>query len=136
MYRIDLGNGNVIDNLNMIGGQYMSESEVTEEMFEGMKKVTIETEDGLKREMKRGKAEIIGKVNGTWRFTLRELSEEERKEQSRKKKIAEQNEWIKDRYERVTLILPKGTKKRIKETGNTLNGFINEAVRVMLEANE
>lgn len=136
MYRIELGNGKVIDNLNMIGGQYMSEEEITEEMFKDMKKVVIETDDGFRREMKRGKAEFLGKVNGTWRFTIRELSKEERKEESRKKKIAEQNEWIRDRYERVTVVLPKGTKERIKETGNSLNAFINDAVKVMLEANE
>ena len=41
MYRIDLGNGRTLDNISMIGGQYASNIEITEELFSGMKKVTI-----------------------------------------------------------------------------------------------
>lgn len=38
-----------------------------------------------------------------------------------------------ENYDRVSLTLPKGTKEKILATGNTINGFINEAVKIMLE---
>jgi len=37
-------------------------------------------------------------------------------------------------YDSVHLLLPKGTKDRIKATGETVNGFINRAVEDRLEA--
>jgi len=36
-------------------------------------------------------------------------------------------EWEKRNYDNVNLRLPKGTKERIKNTGETLNGFIVSA---------
>ncbi|MBR1642203.1 MAG: hypothetical protein IJ683_07770 [Butyrivibrio sp.] len=47
---------------------------------------TIITDDGFKKVMKRATVNILGKTNGTWRFMLRELTKEERKEASRKKR--------------------------------------------------
>lgn len=41
-----------------------------------------------------------------------------------------QNEFIKNSYDRISVTLPKGTKERIKETGESVNGFIT---RVVLE---
>ena len=39
-----------------------------------------------------------------------------------------QNEYIKNSFDRVSITLPKGTKERIKETGESINGFINRVV--------
>lgn len=36
-------------------------------------------------------------------------------------------------YDKITLMLPKGTKDRIKASGNTLNGFITKVVLEQLE---
>ena len=47
-----------------------------------------------------------------------------------------QNEYIKETFDRVSVTLPKGTKKRIIASGDTLNGFINKAVAAMLESVE
>lgn len=37
-------------------------------------------------------------------------------------------------YDSIHLLLPKGTKDRIKATGETVNGFINRAVEDRLQA--
>lgn len=37
-------------------------------------------------------------------------------------------------YDRILLLLPKGTKDLIKSTGETVNGFINRAVADRLQA--
>lgn len=39
-----------------------------------------------------------------------------------------QNEHIKANYDRISITLPKGTKERIKEKGESLNGYINRLV--------
>ena len=39
-----------------------------------------------------------------------------------------QNEAIREKYDRVSVTLPKGTKERITETGKSINGLINELV--------
>lgn len=36
-------------------------------------------------------------------------------------------------YDRVNLLLPKGTKDQIKATGESVNGFINRLVKAELE---
>ena len=133
MYRIEIGN-EIIEGVERVDGQFVSEKELPE--VKGVKRITIEAEDGFKKEIKKGKVKITGETEGKWRFTIKELSKAEAQEESRKKKIAEQNEWIKEKYERITLIVPKGTKERIKGTGNSINGFINEAIKVMLEVGE
>ena len=46
------------------------------------------------------------------------------------------NEKIKQNYDRVSIALPKGTKDRIKATGDTLNNFIINAVMERLKAAE
>ena len=40
------------------------------------------------------------------------------------KQYKRQNEHIKENYDRVSITLPKGTKERIKATGESINGFI------------
>lgn len=39
-----------------------------------------------------------------------------------------QNERIKENYDRVSITLPKGTKDRIKATGETINAYISRLV--------
>ena len=54
------------------------------------------------------------------------------------KQYKRQNDYIKEKYDRISVTLPKGTKERIKATGNTVNGFITIAVleRLQLEEKE
>lgn len=48
-------------------------------------------------------------------------------------RLKRQNEAIKDKYDRINAILPKGTKDRIKASGYSLNEFINMCVLERLE---
>lgn len=41
--------------------------------------------------------------------------------------------YKKANYDRVNVLLPKGTKEKIQSTGETVNGFINKAVADRLE---
>ena len=41
--------------------------------------------------------------------------------------------WEKENYDKVLVRFPKGTKEKITNTGNSLNGFIVSAVNVKLE---
>ena len=41
--------------------------------------------------------------------------------------------YKKENYDRVLVQLPKGTKERIRATGKSVNGFINESVMEKLE---
>lgn len=50
-----------------------------------------------------------------------------------RKQYARQNDYIKNNFERVSVTLPKGTKERIKATGQSVNGFINNAVMEALD---
>ena len=36
--------------------------------------------------------------------------------------------WEKENYDKVLVRFPKGTKERIKETGDSVNGFVVKAV--------
>lgn len=44
-----------------------------------------------------------------------------------------QNEYIKNTYDRLSVTVPKGTKDRIKDTGFSMNEFINVAILKYLE---
>lgn len=52
------------------------------------------------------------------------------------KQYKRQNEYIKDNYDRVSITLPKGTKERIKNTNESINGFITRVVLQELETIE
>ena len=45
-------------------------------------------------------------------------------------------EYEKRNYDKVLVRFPKGTKEKILETGSSVNGFINEAVKEKLEQNK
>lgn len=51
--------------------------------------------------------------------------------------IAYQNEYIKEKYDRINLTVPKGRKTEIKEAaktaGKSVNEFINEIIENTLE---
>lgn len=49
------------------------------------------------------------------------------------KQYKRQNEYIKDNYDRVSITLPKGTKERIKNANESINGFISRVVLQELE---
>lgn len=44
------------------------------------------------------------------------------------KRYENQNKYINEKYDRVSVVLPKGAKDRIKATGDTVNNFIATAV--------
>lgn len=44
-----------------------------------------------------------------------------------------QNEAIKEKYDRVSVTFPKGTKERIQARGETVNGYINRLILADLE---
>ena len=44
------------------------------------------------------------------------------------KQYKRQNEHIKENYDRVSITLPKGTKDRIKSTGESINAYISRLV--------
>ena len=49
------------------------------------------------------------------------------------KQYKRQNEHIKENYDRVSVTLPKGTKERIKATGESINSFIIRSVLADLD---
>ena len=50
-----------------------------------------------------------------------------------KKRIKRQNEKAKENYDRISVMLPKGTKDRIQAQGLTINGFVNQLVLEKLD---
>ncbi len=44
--------------------------------------------------------------------------------------------YAKSNYDRILVKFPKGTKEQIRNTGQSINGFINEAVKKALEEQE
>ncbi len=54
-----------------------------------------------------------------------------------KKQQACVNRYIADKYDRVNLTIPKGSKERIKahaeQRGETVNGFINRAIESQIQ---
>ena len=58
---------------------------------------------------------------------------DEEKLNTLKKRQDKQNQYIKNRYDRVSVVLPKGYKELINSSGATLNGFVTEAVNAELK---
>ena len=52
------------------------------------------------------------------------------------KRYKDQNEKIKENYDRLSATLPKGTKERIQATGESVNGYITRLVLEDLERKE
>lgn len=112
-------------------GIYLTKESVSAEEF-ASKKVEILC-NGERKKIKRARAEIT-KNNGVYRVILRERTEEEAREEKRKKVVDKNNKWTAQNCDRVSVVLPKGTKERIAELGFSVNGFINEAVKAYLDA--
>ena len=58
---------------------------------------------------------------------LRDMSKKELQDHL-KKRYKDQNNKIKENYDRVSATLPYGTKDRIKNLGLSINGYINELI--------
>lgn len=52
------------------------------------------------------------------------------------KQYRRQNEHIKENYDRCSITLPRGTKERIKERGESINGLVNRLVLEYLDGAE
>ncbi len=63
----------------------------------------------------------------------KQLKEQQEIIDKHKKRIKEQNEKAKEKWDTVSCRLPSGTKDRIKALGLTVNGLINSAVLKELE---
>ena len=50
-----------------------------------------------------------------------------------KSRVKRQNEKAKENYDRISVMLPKGTKDRIQAQGRTINGFVNQLVLEKLD---
>lgn len=50
-----------------------------------------------------------------------------------KSRVKRQNEKAKENYDRISVMLPKGTKDRIQAQGLTINGFVNQLVSEKLD---
>ena len=49
------------------------------------------------------------------------------------KQYKRQNEHIRNNYDRVSITLPKGTKERILQRENSINGYVNRLIMQDLE---
>lgn len=50
-----------------------------------------------------------------------------------KSRVKRQNEKAKENYDRISVMLPKGTKDRIQAQRLTINGFVNQLVLEKLD---
>lgn len=73
-------------------------------------------------------------------MTKAEMEKQLREQQEiidrQRKRIKDQNEKAKEKWDTVSCRLPSGTKKRITDKGMTVNGFINFLVLKELERME
>ena len=82
MYTIDLGNGTVLNNIELNGNNYISSENLTEDIFEDMELVSIvDNETGESEQLHNVVLVALSKYPEGWYFVLRELSEEELKAQ-------------------------------------------------------
>lgn len=61
------------------------------------------------------------------------MGTEKEKLERLKKRYDKQNEYLKHKYDRVSVVLPKGYKELIQHSGMTVNSFISMAVKKELE---
>lgn len=69
---------------------------------------------------------------------MTEKSEKEKIENilaSRKKQYKRQNDFVKENYDRIAVLLPQGVKDRIKNSGVSINAFCLDAILKALEEN-
>lgn len=65
------------------------------------------------------------------------MTEQERKKlENYNARLKKQNQAIKENYDRISCTLPKGTKEKIIQSGNTVNGLVNKLVVEYLDNNQ
>lgn len=79
-YTIDLGNGTVLSDLTLNGNNYVSQTEVTEDTFEGMENVTITDSDGNEQTLNNVELVQCKKFEDGYYFVLREMTDAEVKQ--------------------------------------------------------
>lgn len=84
MYTIDLGNGTILENLDLNGNNFVSKEELTEEVFDGMEIVTItNNETDTVEQLHNVILVALSRYPEGWYFVLREMTEQEVKESAR-----------------------------------------------------
>lgn len=73
------------------------------------------------------------RVYGTITGKSKEEVEQKAKQMARKRKLQQQNEWQKENLERLSVVLKKGTKDRIRSLDIAVNKFVAEAVEKELQ---
>lgn len=75
--KMTLSNGTVLDNLTLNGTNYISEEELTEDMFaDGLTEITVEDGENTYT-LSTCELEYVRQYGNEWWFVLRELSEDE-----------------------------------------------------------
>lgn len=87
MYKIDLGNGNILDNLILNGTDFVRDEEITADMFDNMGKVTITDENDNVTEHEHMELIHCGQFEDGYHFSLHEVTAQELKEASRDAQI-------------------------------------------------
>ena len=62
------------------------------------------------------------------------IKTDEEKLQTLKNRYKKQNDYIEQKFDRVSVTLPKGTKERIAAAGVSVNSFIKSAIIEKLES--
>lgn len=76
-YTITLSDGTVIDNLTLNGNNFISETEITEDMFSGkLKTVTISDGESTETHTNMALVQVI-QYEGAYWFILRDMSKDE-----------------------------------------------------------
>lgn len=92
LYKITLSNGYVLDNLTLNGNNFISEQEITDDMFTGnCASVTIEHEESgetIVENHENMRLVQISKMGDTWWFILDDISESEMENIKMKSDIA------------------------------------------------
>lgn len=101
-----------------------------------MSKASRVPSDTWQRKVAVGIAEDGSKIYETVYGSSKEEVDAKCNEITKKNQYLRQNEWQKENMDRVSVILPKGTKERITALGETVNKFIREATLAELERRE
>ena len=77
MYTLDLGNGTILENLELNGNNFVSNTEITNDMFEGISDITITDDENNSEILHNAVLVNINQFEGNWYFILRERTEQE-----------------------------------------------------------
>ncbi len=102
MYTITLSDGTKLEDLKLNGNNYISQTEVTEDTFEGkLSKVTIESDE--KTEVLHDVEVIqISPVGEEYWFILREMTDEEKAEKYLNEAVIDTQEALAEVYEMLS----------------------------------